>query len=301
MLAQKLYNCRSGRDLPSILHIHLTVRCKFGVALLFSSGVIICEKQNSETAIIGQLYALSDAAPRCFLWTSFRRDFCSLVEPQDPSAARLIIWCCSCLRHWGEGCHWNVDQVSPSLIGQWISPCFKYGCRQHRFGATIWTSLECAASQQHNGTSPVFIRRIVLEMELFFVFPSSIAWYIIMFDRLEENGEEQLHLENNTTYEHHDVWTPDLYRCVAEKLHIPVMSALWPQSGVGGVILKTWGNPLSNQRGRDLVNIPMTPLSAWGSYNIKNWACSRRVLGLHQAAEILPKTGSEEATGSDVR
>ena len=40
-LARKLYNCGSGRDLLSLVHIHLTVRCKFGVALLFGSGVII--------------------------------------------------------------------------------------------------------------------------------------------------------------------------------------------------------------------------------------------------------------------
>ena len=66
-LARKLYNCGSGRDLPPIEHIHLTVRCKFGVALLFGSGIIICQRQNSETAIIGQWYALSDAALHCFL------------------------------------------------------------------------------------------------------------------------------------------------------------------------------------------------------------------------------------------
>ena len=41
-LARKLYNCGSGRDLLLIAHIHLTVRCKFGVALLFGSG----EKNN---------------------------------------------------------------------------------------------------------------------------------------------------------------------------------------------------------------------------------------------------------------
>ena len=57
-----------------------------------------------------------------------------------------------------------------------------------------------------------------------------IQYYIrIMFDRLEENGEEQLHLENY-----------DLYCCVAEKLHIAVMSASWFQSGVSSVHTKTW-------------------------------------------------------------
>ena len=40
-LARKLYNCGSGYDLPSMVCIHLTVHCKFGVALLFGSGVII--------------------------------------------------------------------------------------------------------------------------------------------------------------------------------------------------------------------------------------------------------------------
>ena len=81
-----------------------------------------------------------------------------------------------------EGCHWNVDQVSPSLIGQWISPCFSMDAINTALGATMWTSLECAASQQHYGTSPVFIRRIVFEIELFFVFPSSITCNIIEYD-----------------------------------------------------------------------------------------------------------------------
>ena len=40
---------------------------------------------------------------------------------------------------------------------------------------------------------------------------------------------------------------------------------------------RCWQHTLSDQRGRDLVNIPMTPLSAWGSYmyNTKNQVCSR--------------------------
>ena len=45
-----------------------------------------------------------------------------MVEPQDPSAACLIFGVVAASG--AEGCHWNVDQVSPSLIGQWILPCF---------------------------------------------------------------------------------------------------------------------------------------------------------------------------------
>ena len=62
VLVRKLYNC-SGRDLLSIMHIHLTVRCKFGVVLLFGSEVIICRRKESETGII----ELSDTTTRCFL------------------------------------------------------------------------------------------------------------------------------------------------------------------------------------------------------------------------------------------
>ena len=43
------------------------------------------------------------------------------------------------------------------------------------------TSLECAASQQHNGTSPVFIHRVVLEMELFFSISSSLSNMMLMY------------------------------------------------------------------------------------------------------------------------
>ena len=84
------------------------------------------------------------------------------MEPQDPSAARGVVAASG-----AEGCHCNVDQVSPSLIGQWISPCFSMDAANTAFGATMWTSLECAASQQHNRTSPVFII-IVFEIELSF-------------------------------------------------------------------------------------------------------------------------------------
>ena len=44
------------------------------------------------------------------------------MEPQDPSTARLIFGVVAASG--AEVCHWNVDQVSPSLIGQWISLCF---------------------------------------------------------------------------------------------------------------------------------------------------------------------------------
>ena len=77
---------------------------------------------------------------------------------------------------------------------------FWYG--QHRFGVMMRTSLECAASQQHNGTSPVFIHRIVLKMELFF---SSLSNMMLMY-QVSNTGwkdEKQLHLENYmyTTFE----------------------------------------------------------------------------------------------------
>ena len=41
MLARKTYITGSGRDPPWIVWIHLTVGSKFGVDLLFGSGVIV--------------------------------------------------------------------------------------------------------------------------------------------------------------------------------------------------------------------------------------------------------------------
>ena len=41
-----------------------------------------------------------------------------MEEPQDPSAACLMFGVVAASGT--EGCHWNVDQVSPSLIGQWV-------------------------------------------------------------------------------------------------------------------------------------------------------------------------------------
>ena len=83
-----------------------------------------------------------------------------------------------------------------------------------------------------------------------------------MFDRLEENGEEQLHLENYMTYEHR--------MCTA----VLVRSCTFPQHGPKAVlvvsILKTWQNPLSDQGGRDLVKIPMAHPSAHGAASYSN-------------------------------
>ena len=61
---RKVYNSGSGCDLPSILWIHLTVHPKFGVSLMFRSGVIVCQKLNSNTAMVGK--CISDGTPCCF-------------------------------------------------------------------------------------------------------------------------------------------------------------------------------------------------------------------------------------------
>ena len=57
----------------------------------------------------------------------------------------------------------NVDNISSSLVGQWFHCDFSMDATKN---SMILTSLECATSQQHNGTSPVLIRRLVLVMEL---------------------------------------------------------------------------------------------------------------------------------------
>ena len=206
------------------MHIHLTVPRKFGVALLFGSGVIICQRQNSETAIIRQLHALSDATPRCFLWTSFRRDFCNVVEPQDPSAARLIFGVVAASG--SEGCHWNVDQVSPSLIGQWISPCFSMDVANTALGPRCghhWN-----VQLLSNTTVQVQCSYVVLFSRWSCSSPFSSSLSNMLMDQV-------IKTKTAPSRELYDEWTPDLYHCVAEKLHIPMMSASWPQSGVGDV------------------------------------------------------------------
>ena len=79
------------------------------------------------------------------------------------------------------------------------------------------------SSHQHNGTNPVFIRRVGLEMEL--LSPSiehdahgSCYWM---------GRRRTAPFQEYTTYEHH---------CAAEKLHIHVISAL---RGVGSAHTKS--------------------------------------------------------------
>ena len=83
--------------------------------------------------------------------------------------------CHSCAGHWEVSL--NVNQVSSSLIRQWISPYFKCGRLQPLSRATMQYSVECAGPQKHNGASPVFIHCMVLEIQLFFLILS------IMFRR----------------------------------------------------------------------------------------------------------------------
>ena len=73
----------------------------------------------------------------------------------------------SCFRHWEVLL--NVDQVSLSLIGQWISPFFLHRRLQLLSRATMQDSVECAGTQKHSGKSPVFIHWMVLEIWLFFL------------------------------------------------------------------------------------------------------------------------------------
>lgn len=62
MLAWKVYIHRSECDLPPMVWIHLNEHSKFGVTLLFASGVISL-KLASEPVIIRKL---SDATSCCF-------------------------------------------------------------------------------------------------------------------------------------------------------------------------------------------------------------------------------------------
>jgi len=57
-----------GRDpqLIVLVWIPLTVRSRFGASLTLGSGVIVCQKYYSDTAIFGNFHVLSDAAPYCF-------------------------------------------------------------------------------------------------------------------------------------------------------------------------------------------------------------------------------------------
>jgi len=57
----------------------------------------------------------------------------------------------------------NVDQISLSLVGQWISPYFWRG-RLKLLSRAMMYSVECAGPQKHNGESPVFIHCMILEI-----------------------------------------------------------------------------------------------------------------------------------------
>jgi len=62
MLAWKVYIHRSECDLPPMVWIHLNEHSKFGVALLFASGVTSFKLASQPVIII----KLSNATPCCF-------------------------------------------------------------------------------------------------------------------------------------------------------------------------------------------------------------------------------------------
>ena len=126
VLSWKLYNCGSGRDLPSIVHIHLTVRCKFGVALWFGSEVIIIMSMikiwSSDNCMYYRMphpVASSEAA--------FSGISAALCSPKT-LCCMPDFWCCSCLRRWGVSMeYWPrltlFDRsVDFTVIWVWTSP-----------------------------------------------------------------------------------------------------------------------------------------------------------------------------------
>ena len=64
----------------------------------------------------------------------------------------------------------KIEWVAASMIGQWIYVLFRRGHSQLCNRQTILVSLESTGSYQRNGASLVFMRSVVLEIQLFFLF-----------------------------------------------------------------------------------------------------------------------------------
>ena len=62
----------------------------------------------------------------------------------------------------------KIEWVATSMIGQWIHVFFRRGHPKLRNRPTILVSLESTGPYQRNGISLVFMRCVVLEIQLFF-------------------------------------------------------------------------------------------------------------------------------------
>jgi len=71
--------------------------------------------------MFGKLYVLSDAAPCCFSEATLG-EFLATLGSSMPCCYAPDSHHRSCFGHWEVLL--NVNQVSSSLIGQWISPYF---------------------------------------------------------------------------------------------------------------------------------------------------------------------------------
>ena len=76
------------------------------------------------------------------------------------------------------------------------------------------------------------------------VFRLSIQYYLIHQHHVRQTRRKWRRTAPSISREQHDVHVYEHRTCnvVAEKLHIPVMSSSWPQSGVGGVHKVKRGN-----------------------------------------------------------
>ena len=81
---------------------------------------------------------------------------------------------------------------------------------------TILLSLKCTGSHQRNGTSPVCIRCMVLEIQLFLIH----ALQKVVAPCFRELGPHKSSVSRKPC----NVYKRDLYRYVGENLHIPMIS-----------------------------------------------------------------------------
>ena len=145
-----MYVTRSGCNPPLIVWTRLTVCCKLGIFLSFGSAVIICQKHISHSTMLGNRMHFQTSLPVASLKQLLVRFLQCLGVPK-PFRCTPNYCCHSCFKHWTAS--FNVDHVSPSLVGQWIShvlvwilPAAFY-CR-----SVMQKSVECAGPYTLHGT-----------------------------------------------------------------------------------------------------------------------------------------------------
>ena len=96
---------------------------------------------------------------------------------------------------------------------------FRCGHPKLQIRPTILISLECAGCQQRNGTSPVCIRCMVFEIQLLLIhgFQKVAA---LCFPELGPHKSRK----NNCISKTINVYKWELYHCIADNLHIPMIS-----------------------------------------------------------------------------